>query len=1162
MTESILRSLMGEIRSRLPQETEGGVSMARVFRTGSRLAGLTPALPPLNVLDHVVSLDRIESGKHSLYSDKASRLAQMSALGFSVPPAMVLDSELVGRIIHDFSTRQDVGNRLHDIVLGIETATGLRFGDRKQPLILSVRSGGQKVMEGLLPTLQFVGLNARTVKGLGQQFGDMPGAYRLYLQYVIEFGVVIRGVPRELFGNLLKTSRELEATLRQSTGGKTPKKRVIVEEYKRRVAHACRIITLHKGGSFPQDPHEQLQATIVRIAEAWEDPHAEEYRTRYRIPHDPPAALVLQKQVFGNLGSNSAAICAYSRHPKWGVSRTKEQGIIGIAKLNASGDELMTGSGEQPQRLSDLTFRMRGITDPLQEALRRAERHFRIPVKFEVIVENGKLWILQVSPYPMWPLAVVRSAVDMKEEGILTLNEAIGRIDDNIWKSLQSPQFVPPSNADILLTGRTEIAGAVHGRLIADEKVLVAQKERSRGKAKREYILITDGIGQSDWETVFERTAGIVVLGDPGAHFFHRASQAGVAVMSRVKELGKDSFPEAALKALVKKRSRVWLDATGREAYLTATPLEESVGSVARYLRGEIGYDDVKNDRSRDQIEQILRFRALVTEKHRIEAEKVAAEVKDVLEKFLVRDDWPVNDLKEAILENRWAKETKPPAVLFQRHDGSTDPAIEDFEYEYEGKQAAEFLKGLWNADDRRPKRLAKAFVDTDQMEHAFMVSQFRLFPAEARASLINEIVRAAVSMDRKPGRSCGIYILSRAMSVLAEEAQSGADVVRALEDSAIGFLAAEFRRFFEVRDTWRDSDYSHRLNRREAEGISLRYPLLASPAKVGDFLKSALPEERIDRILREGSIDEKARAWLGDALGQCEKIGEILKLEEEAKRPPQFDREAFVAGLPRDTPESVARYIVGQKIPIPEMERGIHPVLESLNWGSFDFDVDQQQFIYKLSDKANALFQEMYRLAPELSAELLVETPQGTHALSLTFFKSLTREQQSEIIETMVRVSQDKNYRPGIMPGLYLLSRFVGVLGQDSTDPAGALSVLESLSPEAFRYVLEDFYVFHGVRTGGFRGALENLPESVLRDFTDFMGDRYHHDPGQRTREGDHDYAIETYQRYPGLDPKVWIPFIGLLPADRLEEALSPESVSEGVRTWFLGLFLGARSR
>ncbi len=1100
-------------------------------------------MPRIDVPQHCVSLDTIPQGQRQLYGDKATRLAQMKALEFPVPPAVCLTSELIKRIIADPTARQDVGNYLPTLIGQLEKETGLKFGDRKSPLVVSVRSGGQKVMEGLLPTLQFVGLNSRTVKGLGRQFGDQIGAYRLYVSYIIAFGVTVRGVPKELFAGLTTVPSD-----------KTRKKDII-QTYRRNAAIARQIISHHKGGAFPEDPYEQLQATIVRIAESWNDPSAKFYRERYRIPEDPPAALLIQKQVFGNLGSESAAVCAYSRHPKWGVTRTREQGVIGIAKLHASGDELMTGSDEAPQRLSDLTFRMREIATPLQDSLRAAERFFKMPVKFEVIVENGKMWILQVSPYPMWPIAVVRSAVDMKDEGILTWRGGWGRLDHNIWRPLGPHRFWQPNRADFLLTGRTEIAGTAKGRLINDYESIIHEKA-PKEKEDKKYILITDGIDQPKWEKVFERVAGIIVLGDPGAHFFHRASQAGVPVMSRVKELGKSNFPIHKLDSLARRSARVWLDATGMEAYLTDRPLVETYGTVARYVKGEIGFDAVKDkDRSREQIEHIIRYRKLIDEKRRLDEARVAAEIGVVVDGFIGKGVWGVEELKGAILENHWGTEQKPPAELFMRHDGSTDPAIADFKYEFDEGKVAEFAKRLLAVDVESPKRFVRAFVEADELEHAFMTYLFRLIPEGQKGAFLNDFVREARAMEREPGRGSGIYMMSRMLSILSENAD-GARVVALLDHDTVRFIAGELQRFFEVGLSVKDLNWASRFDRREVEGIAIRYPLLMDEGKTGQFLADHLAPGAAERIYHDETIDPKRRLWFGFVLGQEASVRDILRTEEELSRPPVFDKDAYVQNLPRTGPEDVARYITSLQVPIPDLERGLHPLLETLGWGTYDYNVDEQQFRYQLSSEVAFLFNHLNELSPDLVADLMLETPQGTHALSVTFFKTLARDQQIQMMEGMVRLSRSKGYLPGIQPGLYLLSRFLSVLALDTQDPQGARRVIEGLSDETFLFVLEDFFVFHGIRTGEFGYVLGSERSVYIDAFRKNIGDRYQDDASHRSRYGDRDYAVETYQRYPGLDPRHWIPFIQSMEGDRLEKLLASPSVPEGIRLWYANLF------
>jgi hypothetical protein len=588
----------------------------------------------------------------------------------------------------------------------------------------------------------------------------------------------------------------------------------------------------------------------------------------------------------------------------------------------------------------------------------------------------------------------------MQEEGILTLDEAVAKVDENVWNSLSNPQFEPPSNADILLTGRTEISGAVQGRLITDYDSILAEK------ARKNYVLITDGIEPAKWEKVFERVTGIVVLGDPGAHFFHRASQAGVAVMSRVKELGKAAFPQQKLEALVRRSARVWLDATGMEAYLTDRPLQEAFGTVARFLKGEISYEeviDMDKDRSREQIEQILRFRKMEETKRLEDAARAPAEVDAVVARVLAKEVWGVEFLKETILESRWGKETKPPAELFMRHDGSTDPSLADFKYEYEEGRVGEFVRRLWDEDSASPKRLAKTLVETDELEHSFATSLFVRVPDDRKTAFIDEFVAAARAIGRKPGRGSGIYILSRMVSLLSER-DGGDALLGGVSPQTAQFLLNEARVFYDVfRSQARPGSLEWRA-KNEVQGIALKYRLLWEETGLLRFLQAAFGRDFPEQSMEDESTDREVRLWLGRLMGQEERVRGLLDQEEERRRPPKFDEVGFKRGLPQGEVSEVVAYCLRHSegpLPLPSLEL-LLDVPVRLGWGKADWDIDDRQFTYNLGSKAHEFIQAYYEGAREFVRNEMLGTYFGYHSPAVEFFRSLSASQKADLMEGM----------------------------------------------------------------------------------------------------------------------------------------------------------------
>ncbi|MDI3502911.1 MAG: pyruvate, orthophosphate dikinase, partial [Archaeoglobi archaeon] len=400
-----------------------------------------------------------DAGMRDLLGGKGANLAEMAKLGLPVPPGFTITTEVCRYFVKNGKLPDGFEEEFRKYLRKLEEVTGKKFGDPKNPLLVSVRSGAKFSMPGMMDTILNIGLNDEIVKGLAELTGNERFAYDAYRRLIQMFGNVVMGIDKNEFEKHLEEMKKKRGVAFDSE--------LTAEDLKELVEIYKRVYKEHTGEDFPQDPEEQLRRAVIAVFKSWNNPRAITYRRLNKIPDDLGTAANVQTMVFGNLGEDSGTGVGFTRNPATG-----EKELYGEYLTNAQGEDVVAGI-RTPMPISKLKEENPKLYEELRKVAELLERHYRDVQDFEFTVERGKLYILQTRDAKRTPLAAVKIAVDMANEGLISKEEAILRIDpENVVKLLQ-PVIDPSAKVDPIARGLPASPGAVSGRVVfsADEAV-------------------------------------------------------------------------------------------------------------------------------------------------------------------------------------------------------------------------------------------------------------------------------------------------------------------------------------------------------------------------------------------------------------------------------------------------------------------------------------------------------------------------------------------------------------------------------------------------------------------------------------------------------------------------------------------------------------------
>jgi pyruvate,orthophosphate dikinase len=434
---------------------------------------------------YIYNFDEPSDGGRELLGGKGIGLAEMTQMGVPVPAGFTITTDACRAYIANGKQLPDgLEAEIDNHVRALEARTGKRFGDTKDPLLVSVRSGAAISMPGMMDTILNLGLNDEAVRGLASATGNERFAYDSYRRLIQMYGEVVDGVDAHRFEQALtdlKQSRGVRLDVELSAEDLTE----LVQTYRR-------IYNEGTGRDFPQDAREQLTRAVRAVFESWEAPRAQVYRRTYDIPDDLGTAVNVVQMVFGNKGDESGTGVAFTRDPSTG-----EHGLYGEFLSNAQGEDVVAGT-RTPEPLAAMQQKLPRAYEQLLETMRRLEEHYRDMQDIEFTVEDHELFLLQTRSAKRTAAASVKAAVDMVDEGLISKEEAIARIDPDQLEQLLHPMLDPAAEWEVAARGLNASPGAACGRIVLD-----ADTAEQRGKAGESVILVR-------WETTPDDIHGLI----------------------------------------------------------------------------------------------------------------------------------------------------------------------------------------------------------------------------------------------------------------------------------------------------------------------------------------------------------------------------------------------------------------------------------------------------------------------------------------------------------------------------------------------------------------------------------------------------------------------------------------------------------------------------
>ncbi|TCR00007.1 pyruvate, phosphate dikinase [Neorhizobium sp. JUb45] len=413
----------------------------------------------------------------ALLGGKGANLAEMASLGLPVPPGLTIVTDVcTWYYANGRSLPEELRTQVLEGITAMEAETGRTFGGATHPLLLSVRSGARASMPGMMDTVLNLGLNDETVQALGHDAGDARFAWDTYRRFIQMYADVVLGVDHEIFEEILEDEK--------AQCGHEYDTEMSAVEWQHVVSLYKQVIEEEFGETFPQDPHEQLWKAIGAVFASWMNPRAVTFRTLHNIPAEWGTAVSVQAMVFGNLGSTSATGVAFTRNPSTG-----EKALYGEFLVNAQGEDVVAGI-RTPQSITEEGRIATGGEKPSMEKLmpeafaefktvcNSLEAHFRDMQDIEFTVERGKLFMLQTRNGKRTTRAAMKIAVDMVDEGLITHEDAICRIEPPSLDQLLHPTIDPKVQRRVIGAGLPASPGAASGAIVfTSEEAIAAEAE-------------------------------------------------------------------------------------------------------------------------------------------------------------------------------------------------------------------------------------------------------------------------------------------------------------------------------------------------------------------------------------------------------------------------------------------------------------------------------------------------------------------------------------------------------------------------------------------------------------------------------------------------------------------------------------------------------------
>ncbi|HBV86104.1 MAG TPA: pyruvate, phosphate dikinase [Desulfosporosinus sp.] len=416
-----------------------------------------------------------QEGKASmrdLLGGKGANLAEMTQIGLPVPPGFTITTEACNEYYNNGEIfPEGIWDQVWPALAEVEAASGKLFGDKKNPLLVSVRSGAKFSMPGMMDTVLNLGLNDETVEALAANTQNERFAWDCYRRFIQMFGDVVLEVEHYNFEHILENAKEKQKVHYDSELSAESLK-WMVSEYKKKIERKT-------GKPFPMDPKDQLKEAVLAVFRSWNNDRANVYRRINNIPHEIGTAVNVQSMVFGNMGSDSGTGVAFTRNPSTG-----ESVLYGEYLMNAQGEDVVAGI-RTPNPIATLAQENSEIYQQFVDFSKRLEAHYRDMQDIEFTIERGKLYMLQTRNGKRTASAAIRVAVELFHEGVITKEEAVMRIEPDQLDHLLHRRMDTDAKLHVLAKGLPASPGAASGRI-----VLSAEEAERLGNLGEKVILV------------------------------------------------------------------------------------------------------------------------------------------------------------------------------------------------------------------------------------------------------------------------------------------------------------------------------------------------------------------------------------------------------------------------------------------------------------------------------------------------------------------------------------------------------------------------------------------------------------------------------------------------------------------------------------------------
>ena len=409
----------------------------------------------------------------NLLGGKGANLAEMTNLGLPIPQGFTITTEACTDYYENGKKiSKEIQNQIFKALKELEKIQGKKFGDTKDPLLVSVRSGARASMPGMMDTILNLGLNDEAVEGFAKKTNNPRFAYDSYRRFIQMYSDVVMEVNKSFFEKIIDELKEEKGVVYDTE--------LDVDDLKELVKRFKKVYSDHMNGEeFPQDPKDQLMGAVKAVFRSWDNPRAIVYRRMNDIPGDWGTAVNVQSMVFGNMGDTSGTGVAFTRNPATG-----EKGIYGEYLINAQGEDVVAGV-RTPQPITKLASDLPECYEEFMTLAQKLEDHYRDMQDMEFTIQEGKLYFLQTRNGKRTAHAAIKIACDLVDEGMIDEKEAVNRIDAKSLDQLLHPTFDPKSlkEAEVVGEGLAASPGAAAGKVVFTAED--AKKLGKGGKGER-----------------------------------------------------------------------------------------------------------------------------------------------------------------------------------------------------------------------------------------------------------------------------------------------------------------------------------------------------------------------------------------------------------------------------------------------------------------------------------------------------------------------------------------------------------------------------------------------------------------------------------------------------------------------------------------------------